>query len=119
MKFHFLKIFAFTPILSSKIIFTEKINNLPFKFFVEGGLSKRGWNGDNNAPELNGKFITSSLKFTKNQISKYFISLNYVIQILEVLEHKIEEYTYLLKSHLISILNLQLCSKKSYFLYFN
>ena len=68
----------YNPVLSSKIIFTENINNLPFKFFIEGGLSKRGWNGDNNAPELNGKFITSSLKFTKNQISKYFISLNYV-----------------------------------------
>ena len=51
----------YNPVLNTQISYSGSINDNPYKMLLEGGFSKRGWDGDLLAPEVKGNFIQASL----------------------------------------------------------
>ena len=51
----------YNPVLNTQISYSGLVNDNPYKMLLEGGFSKRGWDGDSLAPEVKGNFIKASL----------------------------------------------------------
>ncbi|MDC3305742.1 hypothetical protein OAV36_02340 [Flavobacteriales bacterium] len=51
----------YNPVLNTQISYSGSVNDNPYKMLLEGGFSKRGWDGDSLAPEVKGNFIQASL----------------------------------------------------------
>jgi len=51
----------YNPVLNTQISYSGSVNDNPYKMLLEGGFSKRGWDGDSLAPEVKGNFIKASL----------------------------------------------------------
>lgn len=51
----------YNPVLNTQISYSGSLNDNPYKMLLEGGFSKRGWDGDSLAPEVKGNFIKASL----------------------------------------------------------
>ena len=51
----------YNPVLNTQISYSGSVNDNPYKMLIEGGFSKRGWDGDSLAPEVKGNFIQASL----------------------------------------------------------
>ena len=51
----------YNPVLNTQISYSGSVNDIPYKMLLEGGFSKRGWDGDSLAPEVKGNFIQASL----------------------------------------------------------
>ena len=67
----------FNPVFTSKFNYFDNINNIPLNISLETGFSKRGWRGDDIAPEINGTFISALVKSKINEIDLSF-SFRYV-----------------------------------------
>lgn len=51
----------YNPVFNTQISYSGLVNDNPYKMLLEGGFSKRGWDGDSLAPEVKGNFIKASL----------------------------------------------------------
>ena len=51
----------YNPVLNTQISYSGSVNENPYKMLLEGGFSKRGWDGDSLAPEVKGNFMQASL----------------------------------------------------------
>jgi hypothetical protein len=51
----------YNPVLNTQISYSGSLNDNPYKMLLEGGFSKRGWDGDSLAPEVKGNFMQASL----------------------------------------------------------
>ena len=51
----------YNPVLNTQISYSGSVNDNPYKMLLEGGFSKRGWDGDSLAPEVKGNFMQASL----------------------------------------------------------
>jgi len=51
----------YNPVLNTQISYSGSVNDNPYKMLLEGGFSKRGWNGDSLVPEVKGNFMQASL----------------------------------------------------------
>jgi hypothetical protein len=51
----------YNPVFNTQISYSGSVNDNPYKMLLEGGFSKRGWDGDSLAPEVKGNFIKASL----------------------------------------------------------
>ena len=51
----------YNPVLNTQISYSGSINDNPYKMLLEGGFSKRGWDGDLLAPDVKGNFMQASL----------------------------------------------------------
>ena len=67
----------YNPVLNTQLSYSGNFNDVPYELLIEGGFSKRGWEGDDLAPEVSGNFIQTSLK-SKNKISKVNFGFRYV-----------------------------------------
>ncbi len=67
----------YNPVLNTQFSYTGDINDIPYELLIEGGFSKRGWEGDDLAPEVSGNFIQTSFK-SKNKISNINFGFRYV-----------------------------------------
>jgi len=64
----------YNPVLNSQISYNGLFNDVPYKFTIEGGMSKIGWQGDSLAPETKGYFSKASIS-TKSR--KGILNLNF------------------------------------------
>ena len=67
----------YNPVLNTQISYSGLLNDNPYKMLLEGGFSKRGWEGDSLAPEINGNFIQASIHSKKIK-SELDLSFRYV-----------------------------------------
>lgn len=67
----------YNPVLNTQLSYTGDINDIPYELLIEGGFSKRGWEGDDLAPEVSGNFIQTTFK-SKNKISNINFGFRYV-----------------------------------------
>ena len=67
----------YNPVLNTQLSYSGDINDIPYELLIEGGFSKRGWEGDDLAPEVSGNFIQTSFKL-KNKISNINFGFRYV-----------------------------------------
>ena len=51
----------YNPVLNTQISYSGSVNDNPYKMLLEGGFSKRGWDGDSLAPEVTGNFMQASI----------------------------------------------------------
>lgn len=51
----------YNPVFNTQISYSGSLNDNPYKMLLEGGFSKRGWDGDSLAPEVKGNFMQASL----------------------------------------------------------
>ena len=51
----------YNPVLNTQISYSGSVNDNPYKMLLEGGFSKRGWDGDSLAPEVKGNFMQASI----------------------------------------------------------
>ena len=51
----------YNPVLNTQISYSGSLNDNPYKMLLEGGFSKRGWDGDSLAPEVKGNFMQASI----------------------------------------------------------
>lgn len=51
----------YNPVLNTQISYSGSVNDNPYKMLLEGGFSKRWWDGDLLAPEVKGNFMQASL----------------------------------------------------------
>ena len=67
----------YNPVFNTQISYSGLVNDNPYKMFLEGGFSKRGWDGDLLAPEIKGYFTKASIhsKIKKGEIN---LGLRYV-----------------------------------------
>ena len=49
------------PVLNIQLSYSGVSKGIPYKALLEGGFSKRGWDGDSLAPEIRGNFIKGSI----------------------------------------------------------
>jgi len=67
----------YNPVLNTQISYSGLLNDNPYKMLLEGGFSKRGWEGDSLSPEVNGNFIQASIHSKKIK-SELDLSFRYV-----------------------------------------
>jgi hypothetical protein len=67
----------YNPVLNTQLSYFGNFIDIPYELLIEGGFSKRGWEGDDLAPEVSGNFIQTSLK-SKNKISNVNFRFRYV-----------------------------------------
>ena len=44
----------YNPVLNTQLSYSGSLKDIPYKMLLEGGFSKRGWDGDSLAPEIKG-----------------------------------------------------------------
>ena len=65
----------FNPVLTAKFMYSDKFLDMyPLDILVEGGVSKRGWEGDGFAPETQGMFFNSTFQ---SKINNSNLRLNF------------------------------------------
>ena len=67
----------YNPVLNTQLSYSSKFKNIPYKLLMEGGTSKRGWEGDILAPEVTGSFIQASI-LSKSEHRNLNIAFRYV-----------------------------------------
>ena len=51
----------YNPVLNTQLSYSGTLKDIPYKMLLEGGFSKRGWDGDSLAPEIKGYFTKASI----------------------------------------------------------
>ena len=61
----------YNPVLNTQLSYSGTLKDIPYKMLLEGGFSKRGWDGDSLAPEIKGYFTKASIhsKTKKGEIN--------------------------------------------------
>jgi hypothetical protein len=61
----------YNPVLNTQLSYSGSLKDIPYKMLLEGGFSKRGWDGDSLAPEIKGYFTKASIhsKTKKGEIN--------------------------------------------------
>ena len=67
----------YNPVLNTQLSYSGLLKNIPYKILLEGGLSKRGWEGDSLAPEIKGYFTNATLK-AKSKKGEINLGFRYV-----------------------------------------
>ena len=49
------------PVLNNQLSYSGVLNDNPYNVLLEGGFSKRGWDGDTLAPETKGNFMNATV----------------------------------------------------------
>ena len=64
----------YNPVLNTQLSYSGTLKDNPYKVLLEGGFSKRGWDGDSLAPEIKGNFMEASIhsKSKKGEINLGF-----------------------------------------------
>ena len=64
----------YNPVLNTQLSYSGTLKDKPYKVLLEGGFSKRGWDGDSLAPEIKGNFMEASIhsKSKKGEINLGF-----------------------------------------------
>ena len=64
----------YNPVLNTQLSYSGSLKDIPYKMLLEGGFSKRGWDGDSLAPEIRGNFMEASIhsKSKKGEINLGF-----------------------------------------------
>ncbi len=64
----------YNPVLNTQLSYSGTLKDIPYKMLLEGGFSKRGWDGDSLAPEIKGYFTKASIhsKSKKGEINLGF-----------------------------------------------
>jgi len=52
----------YNPVLNTQLSYSGSLKDIPYKMLLEGGVSKRGWDGDSLAPEIKGYFTKATIK---------------------------------------------------------
>ena len=73
----------YNPVLNTQISYSGLVNDNPYKMLLEGGFSKRGWDGDSLAPEIKGYFTKASIH-SKSKKGRLTLDSDMLILILEV-----------------------------------
>jgi hypothetical protein len=71
------KVAYYNPVLNTQLVYSGSFKDLPYKALLEGGFSKRGWDGDSLAPEIKGNFITG-LIYTETKKGTFNLGFRYV-----------------------------------------
>lgn len=71
------KVAYYNPVLNTQLVYLGSFKDLPYKALLEGGFSKRGWDGDSLAPEIKGNFITG-LIYTETKKGTFNLGFRYV-----------------------------------------
>ena len=67
----------YNPVLNTQLSYSGSLKNIPYKMLLEGGFSKRGWEGDSLAPEIKGYFTKATIK-TKGKRGEVNLGFRYV-----------------------------------------
>jgi|TARA_B100000959_G_scaffold285711_1_gene361392 hypothetical protein len=61
----------YNPVFNTQLSYSGSLKDIPYKVLLEGGFSKRGWDGDSLAPEIKGNFtkVTIHAKGKKGEIN--------------------------------------------------
>ena len=51
----------YNPVLNTQLSYSGSLKDIPYKMLIEGGFSKRGWDGDSLAPEIKGYFTNATI----------------------------------------------------------
>ena len=51
----------YNPVLNTQLSYSGVLNDNPYNVLLEGGFSKRGWDGDTLAPEIKGYFMNATV----------------------------------------------------------
>ena len=51
----------YNPVLNTQLSYSGVLNDNPYNVLLEGGFSKRGWDGDSLAPEIKGNFMNTTV----------------------------------------------------------
>jgi hypothetical protein len=64
----------YNPVFNTQLSYSGSLKDIPYKMLLEGGFSKRGWDGDSLAPEIKGYFtkVTINAKGKKGEINLGF-----------------------------------------------
>jgi len=64
----------YNPVLNTQLSYSGTLKDIPYKVLLEGGFSKRGWDGDSLAPLIKGNFLEASIhsKSKKGEINLGF-----------------------------------------------
>ena len=71
------KVAYYNPVLNTQLVYSGSFKDLPYKALLEGGFSKRGWDGDSLAPEIKGNFITG-LIYSETKKVTFNLGFRYV-----------------------------------------
>ena len=71
------KVAYYNPVLNTQLVYSGSFKDLPYKALLEGGFSKRGWDGDSLAPEIKGNFITG-LIYSETKKGTFNLGFRYV-----------------------------------------
>ncbi len=71
------KVAYYNPVLNTQLVYSGSFKDLPYKALLEGGFSKRGWDGDSLAHEIKGNFITG-LIYTETKKGTFNLGFRYV-----------------------------------------
>ena len=67
----------YNPVLNTQLSYSGSLKDIPYKMLLEGGFSKRGWDGDSLAPEIKGYFTKATIK-AKGKKSEVNLGFRYV-----------------------------------------
>ena len=65
------------PVLNIQLSYSGVSKGIPYKALLEGGFSKRGWDGDSLAPEIKGNFIKGSI-YSESEKGIFNMEFRYV-----------------------------------------
>ncbi len=57
----------YNPVFNTKLSYSGSLKDIPYKALLEGGFSKRGWDGDSLAPIIKGNFLKAKIHVIRNQ----------------------------------------------------
>jgi hypothetical protein len=57
----------YNPVFNTKLSYSGSLKDIPYKVLLEGGFSKRGWDGDSLAPTIKGNFLKAKIHVIRNQ----------------------------------------------------
>ena len=67
----------YNPVLNTQLTYTGIFKDIPYTALLEGGFSKRGWDGDSLAPEIKGNFVKCSV-YSETKKGIFNIQFRYV-----------------------------------------
>lgn len=67
----------YNPVFNTQLSYSGSLKDIPYKVLLEGGFSKRGWDGDSLAPEIKGNFMKATI-YAKGKKGEINIGFRYV-----------------------------------------
>jgi len=67
----------YNPVFNTQLSYSGSLKDIPYKVLLEGGFSKRGWDGDSLAPEIKGNFTKATI-YAKGKKGEINIGFRYV-----------------------------------------